>query len=470
MPLALEARGLGRRRQGALAICLLWMAAALPSVTARSFIWEEGTNAEIARRVLDHGEFLVPYIYGSPWLEKPSLLPWLIAAVARLTGQVDEFSARLPSMLAALILALAVYRFGLRHLSLRAALFTALAFLFSPLVMQKLAIAEPDLVVTALSFAAFLLWWSGAEQGRVGLLRWFGAGLLLSVLVMAKGPQPAAFFVLGIGGWIFTRREWREVPGFGFCLLLPTAAILAWAVAVYRPGAEQGWYGYMRLRAFPALPDYAAMQLRFLLVSVVELLPAAMLAPFLPWRRLWPGRGETAPSAMQALAFYAFPCCAVLLFWPTSEARYLMPAAPALALLAGFAWDQPRGRLLDLARLLAAGTTGALVLFQLALVGVAMPLYADRFSATRSDGRAIDAMIAGAPAFCPGLPTNELFYFSSPIRCFDNREITGMTLPAWLVATEGELAQFRAARPGLKTTIRLRTKSGPGLMVVYVEP
>ena len=223
----LQSVGLDRRRQGALAIGLLWMVCALPSSATRSFIWEEGTNAEIARRVLDHGEFLLPQVYGRPWAVKPSLLAWLIAGVDRITGQVDEFSAHLPSMLAALAVALMIYRFGLRYLSLPAAFCAGLAFLFAPLVLQKLAIAEPDLVVTLLSLAAFLVWWSGAERGRVGLPRWLGAGLLLAILVTAKGPQPAAFLALGACGWILVRRSWRDIPGAALCLLLPAAAILA---------------------------------------------------------------------------------------------------------------------------------------------------------------------------------------------------------------------------------------------------
>ena len=56
------------------------------SLCIRSF-WEESTNAEIARDVLAHGHFLVPIVYGIPWLEKPSLLPWLIVGVAAVSGQ-----------------------------------------------------------------------------------------------------------------------------------------------------------------------------------------------------------------------------------------------------------------------------------------------------------------------------------------------------------------------------------------------
>ena len=48
------------RRPGALPvlIILLWACAVLPNLTVRSFIYEEGTNAEIARDALSNGHFL----------------------------------------------------------------------------------------------------------------------------------------------------------------------------------------------------------------------------------------------------------------------------------------------------------------------------------------------------------------------------------------------------------------------------
>ena len=52
------------RRRGAVPflVVLLWACAVLPNLTVRSFIYEEGTNAEIARDVLAHGHFLQPIV------------------------------------------------------------------------------------------------------------------------------------------------------------------------------------------------------------------------------------------------------------------------------------------------------------------------------------------------------------------------------------------------------------------------
>jgi 4-amino-4-deoxy-L-arabinose transferase-like glycosyltransferase len=145
------------RRRGVvpLLIIILWACAVLPNLTARSFIWEEGTNAEIARGVLSNGHFFQPSIYGVRWRDKPSLPAWLIAGVAEFTGGVNEWSARLPSMLSVLVTALLVQRVTRGFSGWNASLFAALSFLFCPLLLQKLTIAEPDTIVTALSFGAY---------------------------------------------------------------------------------------------------------------------------------------------------------------------------------------------------------------------------------------------------------------------------------------------------------------------------
>ena len=85
------------RRPGAAPVLIVsfWACAVLPNLTVRSFIYEEGTNAEIARDILAHGRLLQPFVYGVRWHEKPSLLAWLISGFAGVTGGVNEWSARL---------------------------------------------------------------------------------------------------------------------------------------------------------------------------------------------------------------------------------------------------------------------------------------------------------------------------------------------------------------------------------------
>src|SRR6266542_2408717 len=61
---------------------------------------DEGRYAEAAREMLALRDWLVPRLFGVPYLEKPPLFYWLAAVALGLAG-MDEFGARLVSGLAA---------------------------------------------------------------------------------------------------------------------------------------------------------------------------------------------------------------------------------------------------------------------------------------------------------------------------------------------------------------------------------
>ena len=60
---------------------------------------DEGRNAEVAREMLLLGSWSVPHFNLLPYLDKPVLLFWLIAATFRIIGE-SEMGARLPAALA----------------------------------------------------------------------------------------------------------------------------------------------------------------------------------------------------------------------------------------------------------------------------------------------------------------------------------------------------------------------------------
>ena len=100
-----------------------------------------------------------------------------------------------------------------------------------------------------------------------------------------------------------------------------------------------------------------------------------------------------------------------------------------------------------------------------------MPLYADRFGATRSDGQALDRTIRAdpAPAFCTGLDTNQLFYVSTPLRCLGADALQSLPLPAWLLTSRPRLNELASSRPDLKLEIAIETRSGDGLVAARVS-
>src|SRR5262245_959311 len=106
-------------RHGALARTLLVVGALV--LTAPPFFcgrgtWpliepDEGRNAEVAREMLATGCWSVPHFNGLPYLDKPVMLFWMIAAFFRTLG-VSESSARLPSALAAIATVVLTFDIG----------------------------------------------------------------------------------------------------------------------------------------------------------------------------------------------------------------------------------------------------------------------------------------------------------------------------------------------------------------------
>jgi 4-amino-4-deoxy-L-arabinose transferase-like glycosyltransferase len=462
---------LRRPGAGSVIIILLWACLSLPNLSVRSFIWEEGTNAEIARDVLAHGHLLEPYIYGVRFVDKPSLLPWLIAGVASLTGTVNEWSARLPSMISILLTALLVQRLTQRYASLSGSLFAAFSFLLCPLVLQKLSISEPDTVLTFFSFAAFVLWWNGASSARISISRWSGCGLLLALLALAKGPQPAGFFGLGVLAYLVTERRWRDLPGFFFCMSFPIITSVAWVLAVYHPGDGAVWHGYTRTGGLPGLRNYLEFNLRKFGEATLELMPGLILLPIIPWPWRRDRAALTIDGVAKPLILYSLVCTVALFLWPGAQGRYAMPIAPSLAVLEGFAWDiLNASKKLALQRILVAAF-GTLASYQFALVTLIMPIYAERFGESRLVGMAIDQAIRSAPApgYCTDLSTNQLFYVHEHIQCIELSKLASIAPPAWLLIDPLTLARYSALKPDQKLRVVVETNSGPQLAAVRLE-
>src|SRR5438105_14321585 len=90
----------GRLRWTALLVLLLVPGALLyPWLAFHLFEPDEGRYAEIPREMLVRGEWVVPYLLGEPYLDKPPLFYWLVMFSYRLLG-IHDWSARLVPALA----------------------------------------------------------------------------------------------------------------------------------------------------------------------------------------------------------------------------------------------------------------------------------------------------------------------------------------------------------------------------------
>jgi hypothetical protein len=148
-----------------------------------------------------------------------------------------------------------------------------------------------------------------------------------------------------------------------------------------------------------------------------------------------------------------------------------MPAAPGVAVLAGFSIDL-LWRRSDLAARLAVTTLLFLIAYRVTLVTVVNPLFAERFGATRRAGAALARAVAAAPApvlTMGGPHTNQLFYVDRPIRRVDDPADAAFAASAWLLVPADEMSNIEKARPDLSFDVRIATQSGRALVGARIE-
>src|SRR4029077_17631169 len=95
-----------------LIVVAVWAAIYLPALGSFEIKGEEGRRILPAIGMLESGNYLQPQIGSDTYFTKPPLVNWLVAASLRLTGVRSEWTVRLPSVLAVLVVSLAFITIG----------------------------------------------------------------------------------------------------------------------------------------------------------------------------------------------------------------------------------------------------------------------------------------------------------------------------------------------------------------------
>jgi 4-amino-4-deoxy-L-arabinose transferase-like glycosyltransferase len=112
--------------------------------------YHEAIWAQSAREMVASGDVWVPTLDGRPWLEKPPLGIWPIAACGWLLGRLNEAAARMPSALAATVLAIGVGVLAARRFGATVGLISGCAQATSIWLVMRGRLAEVDIVLACL--------------------------------------------------------------------------------------------------------------------------------------------------------------------------------------------------------------------------------------------------------------------------------------------------------------------------------
>jgi 4-amino-4-deoxy-L-arabinose transferase-like glycosyltransferase len=89
---------------------------------------EEPRRGQVAREMMLSGDWVVPREQGKPFLSRPPLQNWVIAAVAKARGRLDSVAIRLPSAIAILLTTWLIYGYCRTFLSRWGSLAGAIAY------------------------------------------------------------------------------------------------------------------------------------------------------------------------------------------------------------------------------------------------------------------------------------------------------------------------------------------------------
>lgn len=328
-----------------LVVCGL-TAVLLPRMGAVPMRGEEHGWAEVAVEMRHFDDWVVPRLYGDPYLTRPPLHPWLIAASESAFGSLDRWVVRLPSALAVVLTAGLLYAYARQFFGRAGAVAAALVYPTFGEVVTQAQQAETEPVYVLFLAGSLIIWhWGYCRKWRPAVT-WSAAYGLAALACLCKGGlQPPVYLCGTIGVYLVWKRDVRFALSRGHlagaCVGVAVAA--AWAV----PCAERvGWATTKLIWMSDTSSRFAGWTPAVVLKHLAEF-PAEVFASLLPWSLLAPA--YLVPAARRAVAA-GRPCVgfcglafglAVLTIWipPGGRTRYLAPLYPCLAVALGAVAD-----------------------------------------------------------------------------------------------------------------------------------
>ena len=316
-----------------------WAAIYVPALGSRELQGEEARRVLPGRTMIQTGEWIVPRSGGEVYNRKPPLVNWMSAAAIKITGRMDEWTVRTPSVLMMLALGLSLLLCLRGWLGNEQALLTALMALTSVGFIEKGRLVEIEALYMSL-FGIALAVWLGLRWKGWDLASWLASGLVLGLGFLAKGPLHVWYFYALVFGVLAAEQRlrdlfnWRHFAG----LAVFFATFLPWAVENSRRNPLKDsaavWQDQITHRLGFAEFDFVNYLLQ-IPESLKGFLPWAFLLP-LCWRKevtaAWRNAGRHGQwmLGLRKGLPWAFFVIAVM---PSSRPRFMLPLNTAAALV-----------------------------------------------------------------------------------------------------------------------------------------
>ena len=305
---------------------------ALPDLARPVHNTIEAIRIACAQSMVEGGHWriwLIPETWGTPYIFKPPLVPWIIAAGGLVAGRVDETTARAAIAVASALLLLTLWGVSRRPLGSGRAWLAALILIATYDFAHRAAYALIDLPFMLSLGAAVWAFFRGIEAEEGGEGGAYGAVHLLGAMAaLLKGPLALAVLAAATIPTALALGRPRALLN-----LVRRRTTLLWLL----PAA---WYGAVALSGGEAARSLLSTELTQQITGLNEHEPPlwylnTLATHFFPWGLLLPLTVVPAWRRHRRLATFVvvWAVAIFLLFSLSAEKthRYLMPIYPALA-------------------------------------------------------------------------------------------------------------------------------------------
>jgi 4-amino-4-deoxy-L-arabinose transferase-like glycosyltransferase len=330
------------RLQAVFVVLLVWAMIYLPGLGSIAIKGEEGRRILPAVRMLETGNYIVPQVGSNPYYRKPPLVNWLVAASFKIFGVRNEWTARLPSAVSVLAVAIAFATVARASLGPRSSIIAALIWMTNIGIIEKGRLIEIEAVYVSLCGLAIVFWLSFFLQKKSAWLLWLPPSVFLGLGLLAKGPTLLVFFYGIVVAVLAYSKDWRLLvhPAHFVALAVMLGIAAGWAIPFVHNTTAQ-----LAIDKWSAQYTGRLKGVDFKFFSWIQNIPRGLIY-FLPWLLLFPFarfsrlQTESRQRLARTLSWGTAVPFVVVNLAPGAVARYSMPAiVPASWLLAVFCVD-----------------------------------------------------------------------------------------------------------------------------------
>lgn len=198
----------------------------------------EPREALVAVAMMEQGNYILPVFQGEIAF-KPPMLHWLVSLFSLPQGYVSEYTARMPSAIASIVMVFAFFVFYSKRVGYGKSLVASLLLITCFEVHRAAMTCRVDMVLMAFTVGSMMALSRWLENGcrRLPVL----ASLLASGAVLTKGPVGVILPCFALVIYMVVRRErWNAIVIAALKFVALSAIVpLFWYVAAYMQGGDR---------------------------------------------------------------------------------------------------------------------------------------------------------------------------------------------------------------------------------------